>query len=263
MEHRFNKILFYFIVLIFYSCNNVEKNNEYNELKKEKASCQKLLMIGNSFTFYWNLPQVLESMFDSSNINIEVYQKTIGGSKLKEHWYYNKMEDYNIKDYDFIVLNDHSTYPLNNVDTCSKYISLFSNYINNYNIKTYVYGTWEYPLLKNISPLRYSNTMQILDSLSILNNAVYIPVGNAFKYLENNFPQINLYMDDNKHPSPNATYLAACVFYSMISGKSPVGLPRRFLGENIDGKKIYYILTEKKTCKILQNVAELITAVKK
>ena len=43
-------------------------------------------MIGNSFTFYWNLPQVLETMFDSSNINIKVDQKTIGGSKLKEHW---------------------------------------------------------------------------------------------------------------------------------------------------------------------------------
>jgi hypothetical protein len=43
-------------------------------------------MIGNSFTFYWNLPQVLESMFVKSNKNIEIDQITIGGSDLKKHW---------------------------------------------------------------------------------------------------------------------------------------------------------------------------------
>ena len=225
----------------------------------EKITFKKMLMIGNSFTFYWNLPQVLETMFDSSNINIKVDQKTIGGSKLKEHWQNNINDSYNIKEYDYVVLNEHSTYPLNNLDTCSKYINLFTNYINKQNGQTLVYGTWEYPYLKKISLKKSSNTMQVLDSLSKLNNAKYVPVGNAFDYIEKNHPYINLYMDDNKHPSPNATYLAACVFYSMISGKSPIGLPRRFQGKNLEGKKIYYIITEKNTYQTLQNVAEIVT----
>ena len=45
-------------------------------------------------------------------------------------------------------------------------------------------------------------------------------------------------MDDNKHPSPNATYLAACIFFSTITGESPLGLPKRFEVKNIDVKKI-------------------------
>ncbi len=259
MEHRFNRILYTIIFLFLFSCQNTKKADRTAIKEVEKITFKKVLMIGNSFTFYWNLPQVLETMFDSSNINIKVDQKTIGGSKLKEHWEYNKDKSYNIKDYEFVVINDHSTYPLNNVDTCSKYINLFTNYINKYNGKTFVYGTWEYPYLKKISSLKPSNTMQILDSLSKLNNAKYVPVGNAFEYVEKNHPHINLFMDDNKHPSPNATYLAACVFYSMISGKSPVGLPRRFQGKNIDGKKIYYIITEKNIYKTLQEVAEIVT----
>ena len=101
--------------------------------------------------------------------------------------------------------------------------------------------------------------MGILDSLAKINNAVYIPVGDAFNYIENNYPEINLYGDDNKHPSPNATYLASCVFYSMITGKSSIGMPRRFDAKNSDGKKIYYIITEKKTAPIIQNVADIIT----
>ena len=47
-------------------------------------------------------------------------------------------------------------------------------------------------LLKKISSLKPSNTMQILDSLSKLNNAKYVPVGNAFEYRKNH-PHINLY----------------------------------------------------------------------
>lgn len=259
MAHHFNKILCTVISLFLFSCQNTVKDDISSINEVEKITFKKVLMIGNSFTFYWNLPQVLETMFDSSNIKIKVDQKTIGGSKLKEHWGYNKVESYNIKDYEFVVLNDHSTYPLNNIDTCSKYINLFTNYINEYNGQTFVYGTWEYPYLKKISSLRSYNTMDILDSLARLNNSKYVPVGNAFNYVEENYPHINLYMDDNKHPSPNATYLAACVFYSMISGKSPVGLPRRFQGKNIDGKKIYYIITEKNIYKTLQEVAEIVT----
>ena len=101
--------------------------------------------------------------------------------------------------------------------------------------------------------------MDILDSLSRINKATYIPVGNAFRYVEQNYPEINLYMDDDKHPSSNATYLASCVFYSMITGKSPIGLPRRFEGKNIDGKKIYYIITEKNIAPIIQKVANIVT----
>ena len=43
-------------------------------------------MIGNSFTFYWNLPQVIECMFQERNKNITVDQRTIGGSNLAKHW---------------------------------------------------------------------------------------------------------------------------------------------------------------------------------
>ena len=225
----------------------------------DSSKTQKVLMIGNSFTFYWNLPQVLECMFSNRNENIEVDQKTIGGSNLAKHWRLNNEKDYFIDNYKYLVLNDHSTNPLQNVDSCAKYIKLFVELARKNHTVPLVYGTWEYPYLKDISKNRTSNTMEVLDSLSTINNAIYIPVGDAFQYVEKNHPEINLYMDDNKHPSSNATYLASCVFYSMITGKSAVGLPRRFEGKNIDGKKIYYIITEKNTVQLLQKVADKVT----
>ena len=256
MVHLFRIFLFAFITLLITTCNS---NSEIEKHDNAKVEYKRMLMIGNSFTFYWNLPQVLEKMFEASEINIKVFQKTFGGSKLHEHWTYHMEESYDIKDYDFVALNDHSTYPLLQLDSCAKYIKLFSETAKNENVKPYVYGTWEYPYLKNISSKRHSNTMQILDSLSNINEITYVPVGEAFKYIENSYSSFNLYMDDNKHPSPNGTYLIACVFYSMITGNSPMGLPRRFEGKNVDGKKIYYIITEPIAAQTAQEVAEIIT----
>lgn len=256
MELIFRSYIALFLVLV---SSSVYSSTNNQALSSDSIKTKKVLMIGNSFTFYWNLPQVIECMFQERNENITVDQRTIGGSNLAKHWMLNKKEDYSIEKYEYLVLNDHSTNPLTNVDACGKYIRKFVKLAKENNSIPLIYGTWEYPYLKDISKNKKSNTMEILDSISRLNQAIYVPVGNAFKYLEESYPEINLYMDDNKHPSPNATYLAACVFYAMITGENPIGLPRRFEGENIDGKKIFYVITEKNIAPTIQKVANLIT----
>jgi len=50
------------------------------------------------------------------------------------------------------------------------------------------------------------------------------PVGEAWRFALQNSAMV-LHGSDNSHPNLNGSYLAACVFYSCIFGKSPVGLP--------------------------------------
>ena len=256
MERVFRSYIASFLVLV---SSSVYSSTNYHFISSDSLKPKKVLMIGNSFTFYWNLPQVIECMFKERNKNITVDQRTIGGSNLEKHWMLNKKENYSIEKYEYLVLNDHSTNPLINVDASGKYIRKFVELAKENNSIPLIYGTWEYPYLKDISKNKKLNTMEILDSISRLNQAIYVPVGNAFKFIEESYPEINLYMDDNKHPSPNAIYLTACVFYAIITGENPIGLPRRFEGKNIDGKKIFYIITEKNTAPTIQKVANLIT----
>ncbi len=257
MFTRLNLICHFIIGLHLFSCVNSSSPKKYS--KEQKTTYKKILMIGNSFTFYWNLPHVLERMFAAKDIRIKVDQNTIGGSKLSDHWksYLNK--GYRIENYDYVVLNDYSTNAIQQIDSSAKYIKLFTSLIHKMNAKPLIYGTWEYPSLKQISILSNYNTMDRLDSLANINSAIYIPVGNAFDYIEKNHPEFNLYMEDKKHPSANATYLIACIFFSMITGETPLGLPVRFEGKNIDGKKIYYLIIDKKAAIISQNVANIIT----
>lgn len=51
------------------------------------------------------------------------------------------------------------------------------------------------------------------------------PVGNAWEKALQADKSLVLHQPDKKHPHATGTYLAACVFYATIYGKSPEGLP--------------------------------------
>lgn len=49
------------------------------------------------------------------------------------------------------------------------------------------------------------------------------PVGEAWAKVRAEHPQIPLYESDGVHPSPQGTYLAACVFYAVLMRKRLTG----------------------------------------
>ena len=56
------------------------------------------------------------------------------------------------------------------------------------------------------------------------------PAGLAWESALSNDKSLALHSQDKKHPSKTGTFLAACVFYATIYGKSPEGLPGRIGG---------------------------------
>ena len=55
--------------------------------------------------------------------------------------------------------------------------------------------------------------------------AAVAPVGEAWRIVRHEHPEIGLFGGDGSHPSMEGTYLAACVFYGRILAASPIGLP--------------------------------------
>ncbi|MBQ6829404.1 MAG: hypothetical protein IJO46_15445, partial [Thermoguttaceae bacterium] len=64
-------------------------------------------------------------------------------------------------------------------------------------------------------------------ALAEKSGAAVAPVGEAFERVKNE-TKIDLYADEKgqkpHHPNPTGTYMAGCVFFKTITGKSPVGL---------------------------------------
>jgi hypothetical protein len=71
---------------------------------------------------------------------------------------------------------------------------------------------------------------------------IVAPVGDAWRRAL--AQAATLHTADGSHPTPAGTYLAACVFYAVIHGESPVGLTGRFAG------------LDDATARVLQETAE-------
>jgi hypothetical protein len=71
-------------------------------------------------------------------------------------------------------------------------------------------------------------TAQLAEAYTIAgnaNNALVIPAGLAFARAVAKQPELNLYVADKRHPSLAGTYLATCVVFAALTGRSPVGNP--------------------------------------
>ena len=56
-------------------------------------------------------------------------------------------------------------------------------------------------------------------------DAKLAPVGLAWERAHQSDPELNLYHPDGRHANPAGAYLTACVFYAVLLGSSPEGLP--------------------------------------
>ena len=212
---------------------------------------EKILFLGNSFTFYWNLPSLVESMAKEKGILLDIYQSTAGAATLKDHWEGKRgLQSMKVlKEHDFstIILQDHSTSPLLKTVESREYFNRFIKLINKKKSEVILYGTWTYPASPLIGksfigadPIQY-----VLKPIADQTNSRMAPVGTAFRLFQEKHPEISVFTSDNKHPSAVGTYLAACVFLKMLTGESPLGLERRYERKDEYGKKVFLGMVEK------------------
>ena len=225
-------------------------------------SQEKILFVGNSFTFYWNLPSLVNEMCNYSGDIVDIYQSTAGGATLKQHWVGDKnlktMDLLKENKYSLIILQDHSPNPILKTKESLEYFSRFIKIAKKNSSRSIIYGTWTYPSMPIKSSYGKDPIISNLIPLSKEFNVPIAPVGTAFRLFQERYPNISLFTSDNKHPSPVGTYLAACIFYRMITKKNSKGLPRRFTTEDKNGKKIYINIVEKITAEKCQLLADSI-----
>ena len=204
------------------------------------AQTKSILFVGNSYTqCNGGLENMLKSLAASKGIEIEAEASAIGGYSLQKHCSNQQtLDKIRSKAWDYVVLQEFSlypSYPPEVVDTITyPYAKILSNMVHDKSVCTqlYFYMTWGrkngYLSDTTYMPLTSFDGMQrrLAESyceMAVDNDGSVAPVGMAWKYVRDNYPEINLYTEDNSHPSPQGTYLAACVFYASIFNSSPEG----------------------------------------
>lgn len=195
-----------------------------------------ILFIGNSFTFVNDLPKMLEMLAADAGEELSTASVLRGGAYLhqfadpKNELGQRLAETYPTKNWDFIVLQDQSFNPANQPDDFLDSAKTLCEQMD-CGAKFLFYSTWAYrdqteKLAK--TGMTYSEMLTALTAsyqkAADLYHGIRVPVGNAFALSTAEYPEIDLYTADDYHPSPCGTYLAACLFYRAITGKSSAGL---------------------------------------
>jgi hypothetical protein len=182
-----------------------------------------VLFIGNSLTYVNDLPKMVAELAKAGKQRPLRYEReTPGGCTLEKHWKDGKaLARIQSSKWDFVVLQDHSQGALQRRDSMFEYGKQLDAEIKKNGAKTILYLTWALQNKSDDQPAISKAYLELSKELK----AQVAPVGIAWAMALQADKKLVLHQPDKKHPNPTGTYLAACVFYATIYGKSPEGLP--------------------------------------
>jgi hypothetical protein len=122
--------------------------------------------------------------------------------------------------YDYVVLQEQSTLPVKNSARMRENILLFDEVIKASGARTALYMTWA----RQHEPENQQTIADAYTSVGSEIGATVVPVGRAWQRFLSEHASPALHDKDRSHPTPAGSYLAACVFYSVLFGESPEGI---------------------------------------
>ncbi len=213
----------------------------------------RVLFIGNSYTFYNDMPkqlqQIATSMGDKRRIITE--RVVYGGRALREHWSDTlALAAIRRGGWDLVVLQEHSLGALNAPDTMRKYIRMFCEEIRKVGAIPVLYMTWA----RQYRPESQDSIARVYSRIGRDVGALVAPVGLAWQRVRHEYPAIVLFDPDGTHPSSEGSYLAACVFYALFSARCPLGADFSICVER-DSTPVHLVNMVYNEADILQRVA--------
>lgn len=214
-----------------------------------KAQSIDVLFVGNSYTYYNNLPQLISNIALSFGDTVNTESSTPGGASLFGHVNNaTTLAKINQQPWDYVVLQDQSqkpslspTYVATNVyPYASQLVDAIQ--LNNSCTEPVFYMTWgrkngdasncaAYPPVCTYLGMQQRLRESYLE-MGTTNSATVSPVGMAWKNYMELDSITDLYNADESHPSIYGSYLTACTFYATIFKKSPIG--STFIPNQID-----------------------------
>lgn len=193
----------------------------------------RVLFIGNSYTFYNDLPRIVQDLADSGGHFVLYGQSTPGGFSFGQHLNHGATRTAlaDTSGWDFVVLQEQSQMPvipfyrdtstrpsargLDSLATLAGAQSLF-------------YMTWGRRLggqqcINGHCSAPFADYDEMQDSLTAAYlalgaelDAPVAPAGLAWQLVRSERPWVDLWDPDNSHPNATGSYLSACVITAML-----------------------------------------------
>ena len=220
-----------------------------------------ILFIGNSYTYFSDLPALFASLCAANGQEVRVDSVTCGGRRLHENLNvfcndFNPDDEYSKKiselveetEYDVLFLQEQSCLPIVEPQMFLAGVVGLSTVISAW--RTILYATWGRAdgsdTLAHYGWTREGMTEGLYDAYcqaAEIAHAEVSPVGLCFAKIVESHPEIDLYDPDKSHPSYAGTCVAALSHYKTVFGEMPRDLSAlkledavaKVLAETVDG----------------------------
>lgn len=230
----------------------------------ENDSKTRVLFIGNSYTYYNSMPQMVKAMAEIKLPGRQIETKFVGagGATLKKHWETGwALKEIESGKWDYVILQGQSmlgTAVIENgklyfgkPDLFFTYARKFANVIKENGAEPVFYMTWsrkDHPDQQKYLSYAYMKMAKEL-------NGKIAPVGLVWNRLRDK--HLDLYQKDGSHPTIQGSYLAAAILFATIFDIKPIGLPGRLVEHEIlRGGKLSTVKTE--LCDLSDGEVEII-----
>ena len=195
----------------------------------------RILFVGNSHTFYNNFSGMFVNIVEAKGKKSSVYELSQGYYTLKK---FSDLEDkggalldktLNKQAWDIVVLQENSQEALSETadEDMFPYARILDEKIRARGGQTAFFMTWaprdglkdgiKKRSREELQQIMAANYMEIADELGSL----LIPAGIGFMRCAELYPEIELWDNDRRHPSPEGSYLAACTAYALLYQELP------------------------------------------
>jgi len=199
-----------------------------------KETKAKVLFIGNSYTYYNDMPKIFESIAKGQGADVEVFSVTKGGYTLlqladvnDEH---GKRADDILKSekFDVVFLQEQSRRPIIDKGLFIDGVKALDAKIKENGARTVLYQTWGRNKgnaeLYDVASDTRDMAEKLADSYEAAAEEISCPVsrvGYAFLDVFENHPETELYVSDGSHSNELGSYLAALCHYATVYGEDP------------------------------------------
>ena len=181
-----------------------------------------LMFIGNSFTYYKDIPDLVYNMIKADNVQVYVNSDTEGGRFLHQALV-NFEKDFDGKYYTHVILQEQSGGMISNFNQFKNSILEYNERIDKTHTEIILYQTWsDEPYLLSGDSSRQDLITKAYNDVAILIGSKVSRVGEAFFECHKKYSDIDLYKEDEEtghHQNINGAYLSACIHYHNITGK--------------------------------------------
>ncbi len=216
----------------------------------------RVLFIGNSYTYYWGLAQLVEGLSRNSDRYIYTRTSTASGASLNDHWNgrfdlttIEKIENGN---WDVVVLQNQSRSSIDSLDQFLSYGKKFIHLIRSIDAIPIIFETW--------APKRDTFMQELITSahekLASETNTKKVPIGTLWEKVRELSPGLDLYDSDGNHPNSTGTYFNACVFYAFLTGEKASYLDSRIQTIDHHGESVQLSVQNDQDALFLQSIID-------